>query len=269
MRMCNDASDSETPVMLIVEDNEDMRFFISDHFSDAYHIYTAITGSEGLRKALEIIPDIIISDVMMPEMSGIDMCRHLKENKLSSHIPVVLLTARDSEIAVTEGYQVGADDYVSKPFSTELFEVRVRNLLKNRQRLRDCFIAAYLNQATHTKTDTGMDAHFMNELTLFIDRNIDEPMLNVEKLSDELNMSRVSLYRKIKSLTGLSAIEFIRGYKIKKAAELLLQSTYNVNEVCYKTGFSDVDYFRKCFKSQYGLSPKEYACSKKTALRFM
>lgn len=258
------------PVMLIVEDDEDMRFFISDHFSDNYRIHTATNGNDGMRKALELIPDIIISDVMMPGMSGIDMCRHLKENKLSSHIPIILLTARDSEIAVTEGYLVGADDYVSKPFSTELLEVRTGNLLKNRKRLRDCFLAAHPDNFVKTRTDIGMvDSRFIDELTLFIDTNIDEPILNVEKLSDKLNMSRVSLYRKIKSLTGLSVIEFIRGYKIKKAAELLLQSTYNVNEVCYKTGFSDVDYFRKCFKSQYGLSPKEYACSKKPALRFV
>jgi len=265
----NENIQDEMPVMLIVEDDEDMRFFISDHFSDAYRVHTAVNGSDGMRKALEIIPDIIISDVMMPEMSGIDMCRHLKENKVSSHIPIVLLTARDSEMAVIEGYQVDADDYISKPFSTDLLEVRTRNLLKNRKRLRDCFLAACLGNAVQNKNNTGMDHQFMNELTLFIETNIDEPVLNVEKLSDKLNMSRVSLYRKIKSLTGLSVIEFIREYKIKKAAELLLQSTYNVNEVCYKTGFTDVDYFRKCFKLQYGLSPKEYACSKRVALRFV
>lgn len=269
MKTYNGIAQAEMPVMLVVEDDEDMRFFISDHFSDTYRIHTAINGIDGMRKALDIIPDIIISDVMMPGMSGIDMCRNLKENKSSSHIPIILLTARDSEMAVTEGYLVGADDYISKPFSTELLDVRAGNLLKNRKRLRDCFLAAYPDNFIKAKTGNGMDSRFMHELTFFIDTNIDEPVLNVEKLSDKLNMSRVSLYRKIKSLTGLSVIEFIREYKIKKAAELLLQSTYNVNEVCYKTGFSDVDYFRKCFKSQYGLSPKEYACSKKSALRFV
>ncbi len=248
----------EKPLMLIVEDNPDVLSFMTSHFKERYHVYTARNGKEGWEMALNRIPDIIISDVMMPEMSGTDFCRQLKTDERTSHIPVILLTARTPLTYRMEGFETGADDYITKPFSLALLQVRVTNLLYSRKLLRERYRKDITLQPTNVAI-TPADELFLGKVMQFIDDNIMEPSLNVEQLGKEVNMSRATLYRKIKALTNQSTIEFIRSVRLKKAAQLLKLNEYTVNEVAYMVGFSDVDYFRKWFKHDFGVTPKEYA----------
>jgi ligand-binding sensor domain-containing protein/signal transduction histidine kinase/DNA-binding response OmpR family regulator len=251
----------DTPIMLIVEDNIDVLHFITAHFEDSFKVFTAPNGKLGIEKALEVIPDIIISDVMMPEMSGIELCKIIKTDVNTSHIPIILLTARTPLIYRIEGLETGADDYVTKPFSIKMVESRVWNLLHTRLQLREKYSREITLQPTN-QAITSLDEIFLNKVMNFIENNLTESTLNVEDLGKEVFMSRVTLYRKIKSLTNLTVIEFIRSIRLKKAAQFLKNSGYNVGEVAYLVGFSDIDYFRKCFKEQFGKTPKEYACDK-------
>lgn len=244
--------------MLIVEDNEDMLFFLSEHFSSLYKVYTAVSGEEGWQLLYSVLPDIVISDVMLPGITGIDLCQMAKTDARTSHIPLVLLTARGADDARITGFQRGADEYIAKPFNVELLQVRVENLLHSRQLLQQHFQKAMAG-LPEVQAMNAPDEMFLEQVIRFIEENIMEPVLNVECLSQEVNMSRITLYRKLKALTGLTAIEFIRNIRLKKAAQLLKSRAFNVNEACYMTGFSDVDYFRRCFKTAFGTSPKEYA----------
>jgi len=253
----------ETPVMLIVEDNNDVLNFISSHFEDSFQVIIASNGKEGIEKALSFIPDIIISDVMMPEVSGVDLCRIIKSDSRTSHIPIILLTARTPLIYRIEGLETGADDYLTKPFSIKMVESRVWNLLHTRQQLRERYSREVTLQPTN-QAITSLDEVFLHKVMSFIENNLTEPTLNVEDLGKDVNMSRVTLYRKIKSLTNQSVIEFIRTVRLRRAAQLLKSSGYNVGEVAYMVGFSDIDYFRKCFKEQFGKTPKEYIQEKET-----
>lgn len=248
----------EKPVMLIVEDNAEVLNFIANNFSADYMVHTAADGVEGLKLATELIPDMIISDVMMPNMNGITLCSKIKTDPRTSHIPVILLTARTPLIFKLEGLETGADDYITKPFSIDILETRVRNLIESRKKLRDRYRKEISLQPQNVAI-TSPDEKFLAKVMSFIERNMAETTLSVEELGKEVGMSRVTLYRKIKALTGQTAIEFIRGVRIKRAAQLLEQNKFNVSEVAYMVGFIDVDYFRKCFKEQYGHTPKEYA----------
>ncbi|QKJ29027.1 response regulator [Mucilaginibacter mali] len=248
----------EKPVMLIVEDNAEVLNFIANNFSADYVVHTAADGVEGLKLATELIPDMIISDVMMPNMNGITLCSKIKTDARTSHIPVILLTARTPLIFKLEGLETGADDYITKPFSIDILETRVRNLIESRKKLRDRYRKEISLQPQNVAI-TSPDEKFLAKVMAFIERNMAETTLSVEELGKEVGMSRVTLYRKIKALTNQTAIEFIRGVRIKRAAQLLEQNKFNVSEVAYMVGFIDVDYFRKCFKEQYGHTPKEYA----------
>lgn len=250
-------------IILIVEDNADMLFFLNDHFSALYKVVTAMNGENGWEIVQNIIPDLIISDLMMPGMSGIEFCRLVKENDSTMHIPFILLTAKDTDESKIIGFKTGADDYVCKPFNIDLLEVRVENLFTKQMRLQEHHrkIAEnyILNTDKHIPTEKE---EFIQKIVDFVHENILEPELNVERLSLSLNMSRITLYRKMKALTGLTTIEFIRNIRLQKAAQLLLEGRYNVNEVCYAVGFSDTDYFRKSFKSFFGILPSDYAATK-------
>ncbi|MES2276169.1 MAG: two-component regulator propeller domain-containing protein [Bacteroidota bacterium] len=250
--------DAERPVMLIVEDNPEVLNFVAGNFSSNYTVHTAADGVEGLKLALELMPDIVISDVMMPNMNGITLCSKLKTDTRTSHIPVILLTARTPLIFKLEGLETGADDYITKPFSIDILESRVRNLVDSRKKLRDRYRKEISLQPQNVAI-TSPDEKFLVKVMAFIEANMSETTLSVEELGKEVGMSRVTLYRKIKALTNQTAIEFIRGIRIKRAAQLLEQNKFNVSEVAYMVGFVDVDYFRKCFKEQYGYTPKEYA----------
>ncbi|MDR6783229.1 ligand-binding sensor domain-containing protein/signal transduction histidine kinase/AraC-like DNA-binding protein [Pedobacter africanus] len=252
------AIDKERLILLIVEDNPDVRQFIAGHFETEFEIHQAENGNKGLELATELIPDIIISDVMMPGMDGIALCSNIKSDTRTSHIPIILLTARTPLIYKIEGYETGADDYITKPFNLNMLEARVWNLLDSRLKLRERYRKEISLQPKNVAI-TSPDEKFLEKAMAYIEQNISEPSLSVEELGKEVGMSRVTLYRKIKALTDQTAIEFIRSIRLKRAAQLLEQNKLNVNEVAYMVGFQDIDYFRRCFKEQFGYTPKEYA----------
>ncbi|MFZ5941013.1 MAG: two-component regulator propeller domain-containing protein [Bacteroidota bacterium] len=244
--------------LLIVEDNDYLRDYLQALFPPGFIISTASDGEEGLKKAIELIPDLIISDVMMPVMDGVAMTRAIKTNIQTSHIPVVLLTARTNLIYKREGYDVGADDYITKPFNQGLLKTRVHNILKSRKQFREKLLKDYITRPQDELNISTPDQQFLSRLTDVIERNIHENEINARLLADELGMSHSVIYKKIKALTGLSLIEFIRDFKLKRAAVLLSKYRMNITDVCYKVGFSDRRYFSKLFKIKYGVPPSEF-----------
>ena len=256
-----DGTDNKVPVMLVVEDNVDVRKLVAGNFEGDFEIHEAADGEQGLAIAREVIPDIIISDVMMPRMSGIAFCKEIKTDHRTSHIPVILLTARTPLIFKLEGLEIGADDYITKPFNLHFLEARVWNLLDSRQKLRERYRKEFFLQPKDVALNSP-DEIFLGKVTKFIEDNMAEPALNVEELGKEIGMSRITLYRKIKGLTNQTVVEFIRSFRLKRAAQLLVQNHLQVNEISYMVGFQDVDYFRKCFKEQFGYTPTEVAKGK-------
>lgn len=249
--------ESDKPLLLIIEDNEEVQQYLAEVFKERYTLQLAADGVSGLELATRHLPDIIISDVMMPGMNGVELCHALKNDSRTSHIPVILLSARSTVSFIREGYETGADDYITKPFSISLLTSRVKNLLDSRKLLRERYSRNF-TLASDNDPITGPDDIFLKAVIAFIEENIAEPSLNVEELAGAVNMSRVTLYRKLKALTNQTIVEFIRIIRLKKAARLLATQQYNVNEVAYMTGFSDPDYFRKWFKKEFGKTPTEY-----------
>ncbi|RLD60672.1 MAG: hypothetical protein DRI95_15180 [Bacteroidetes bacterium] len=251
----------EKPLMMVVEDNLEVCNFIKSLFIENYRVKTAHNGKKGLQEIIKFIPDIIVSDIMMPEMDGIELCRLLKTDKRTCHIPVILLTARTELTFKYEGLETGADDYVQKPFSAKYLKMKVKNLLKQRKLMQEHF---YRNSIVKPEelALSSMDENLINKAVQYIEKNINDPKLNVDNLSKELALSRVHFYRKIKSITNLTAVEFIRNIRLKKAAQLLEGRTYNIDEVKFMVGINDANYFRTSFKKQFGLNPKDYAKKK-------
>ncbi|UBM58704.1 helix-turn-helix domain-containing protein [Marinilongibacter aquaticus] len=248
---------SDCPLVLIVEDNLDIRAYLVGIFGANYRIVTATNGEEGTERALEFIPDLIISDVMMPRMNGIEMCSLLKRDFKTSHIPIILLSARTSLIFKVNGLETGADDYVGKPFTPQILELKVKNLLENRRRLREKFVKEF-NLSPKELTVNTADERFLEILIEGIEKNMKNPDFGIEFLGREVKMTRGHLYRKIKAITDMTASEFVRSVRLRHAAHLLRNSLLNVNEICFEIGFQDPNYYRKCFKKMYGVSPSEY-----------
>ncbi len=247
--------------MLIIEDNEDVLNFIKAGFEGDFEVHTALNGLSGFKAAKEIIPDIIISDVMMPGQNGMELCQEIKSDVYTSHIPVILLTARTQFIFKMEGIETGADDYITKPFNFSMLEARVWNLIETRQKLRQRY-RREVKLDPQNITINNLDEAFLNKMLNYIELHITNPELSVEQLSQEVAMSRSSFYKKIKSLTNQTGVEFIRSIRIKRAAQLLANGQFTVNEVAYMVGFLDVNYFRKCFKEQFSHTPREHPLSK-------
>jgi len=245
--------------LLIVEDNDYLRDFLTTLFPPNFSILTASNGKEGLSIAVEHIPDLIISDVMMPEMDGVAMTKSLKTSIQTSHIPVVLLTARTNLVYKKEGFDIGADDYITKPFNQSLLKSRVYNILKSRRQLSEKVLREYITRPREELNISTPDQQFLSRLTLVIEENIHENELSARLLASELGMSHSVIYKKIKALTGLSLVEFIRDFKLKRAAVLLSKYEMNISDVCYNVGFSDRRYFSKLFKQKFGVPPSEYA----------
>jgi DNA-binding response OmpR family regulator len=243
--------------LLVVEDNIDICNYIVELLSDEFTILQAFDGKEGLEMALEKSPDLIISDVMMPIMDGIELTHHLKTNVTTSHIPVILLTARASFMNKMEGFETGADDYITKPFNEQLLRARIKNILKNRSLLHEKF---HLNETNDLGelVKNKKDQEFLENLGQFIETNIDSENLSAILVAKELGMSHSVLYKKLKTITGLSLIEYIRDYRLKKAKELLTSKQYSLSEVCYLVGYSDRKYFSKLFKERFGNPPTFY-----------
>lgn len=250
------------PMILVVEDNDDIREYITTSFSNDYRILSANNGKEGLEQAQHHIPDIIISDIMMPVMDGIELCKLIKEDIRISHIPVILLTAKDSIQDKEEGYESGADSYLTKPFSAKLLHSRVHNLLESRKKLA----LLITNRTKELKPEQSqesmklsrLDEEFLNRFTAIVEENIDTPQLDMPFMIGKMNMSHSTLYRKVKGLTGISGNEFIRKIRLKNSLRLLMEEGLNISEAAYASGFNDLGYFRACFKEEYGMAPSEY-----------
>ncbi len=246
--------DSSKPSVLIIDDNADIRSYVHGLLHSDYTVIEAADGSEGIRKAMKYVPDLIISDVMMPGIDGIECCRRLKSELQTCHIPVILLTACSLDEQRIQGYDGGADSYISKPFSSQLLLARVRNLIDSHRRLKQFFG----DGQTLAKEDVcDMDKDFVEKFKALIDAKMGDSGLNVEDLGKDMGLSRVQLYRKIKSLTNYSPNELLRIARLKKAASLLASSDMTVAEIGYEVGFSSPSYFTKCYKEQFGESPTD------------
>lgn len=247
--------------ILVVEDNPEVRSYIRSVFDGKYRVLEAENGQEGRELAEKENPDLIISDVMMPVLDGINLCKQIKENIKTSHIPVILLTARTSLIFRIEGLENGADDYINKPFNHQVLALKVRNLIKARKQLQQSFQDNTLAIEPKKVTLTAADETFIKNALDSIEQNMSNSAFSVEDLGKDTGMSRMQLYRKLKALTGQSANEFIRSIRLKRAAQLLAQQQLTIAEVTYEVGFTDLQYFRNCFKKQFRVTPSEYAAN--------
>ena len=252
--------DSSRMSVLVIDDNADIRSYIHGLLSAEYSVIEAANGSEGIRKAMKYVPDLIISDVMMPGIDGIECCRRLKSELQTCHIPVILLTACSLDEQRIQGYDGGADSYISKPFSSQLLLARIHNLIDSHQRLKQFFG----DRQTLAKEDIcDLDKDFVEKFKALIEEKMGDSELNVEDLGREMGLSRVQLYRKIKSLTNY-ANELLRMSRLKRAASLLASSGMTVAEIAYEVGFTSPSYFTKCYKEQFGESPTEFLKRKGT-----
>lgn len=247
----------DKPLVLLVEDNDEFREYLKEVFQKDYRIIEAANGKIGLDMALEHVPDLIVSDVMMPEMDGTELCRSIKTDRRISHIPVVLLTARAEEEQQLQGYQTGADAYVTKPFRLDILQVRIANLISQREQLQKQFQQHIAIRPSEVPV-RSMDEQFVNGAVRVVEANLANPEYTVEELSDAMSMSRVYLYKKILSLTGKTPVEFIRIIRIRRAADLLAKSQLTVSEIAYQVGFNNPKYFTKLFKEEYQTLPTEY-----------
>lgn len=243
--------------MLIIDDNDDIRNFLVDEFSKHFMVDTAEDGKQGLEKARENNPDLIICDVMMPEMDGFEVTRYLKEDFQTCHIPIILLTAHSSIEHQVEGIQSGADAYIMKPFSLKFLVVRVFKLIEQREQLKKRFSNEYVLDG-NLITSTDKDKEFYNLINKILDDHLADYQFSVDKFAELAKLRRTIFYKKVKGITGLSPNELIKIKRLKKAAELLLTGEFTVSEVSFKVGFEDPFYFSKCFKAQYKCSPSKY-----------
>ena len=247
---------TDKPEVLIIDDNVDIRTYLRSVLSEKYNVSEAANGKAGLELARKIVPDIVLSDIMMPVMDGLAFCQQLKTDKAISHIPVILLTARSLDEQRAEGYEHGADAYLSKPFSLRLLFSRIDNLIQSRKKLSKLFSNSDENDAFE-KLSNETDKTFAAQLRKIIQDNLSDNEFNVERIGDEIGLSRVQLYRKVKALTGYSPVEMLRKARLTRARHLLRTTEKTVSEVAYAVGFSTPSYFSKCYKDEFGESPKK------------
>jgi len=247
----------DAPVILLVEDNEDFRFYLKDNLKLSYKVVEASNGKEGWQKALALHPHLVVSDISMPEMNGIELCEKLKTDRRTRHIPVILLTALTAEDDQLKGLETGANDYMTKPFNFEILHSKIKNLLTLHQTFKKTYTKQINLQAPEMEIESD-DLKFLNKVLLYIEKNLNNEQLSVEDLSKHIGMSRVSLYKKCLNVTGVTPVDYIRSVKLEKAAVLLEKSNKTVAEICYMTGFGTPNYFAKLFKAKYNMLPSEY-----------
>jgi signal transduction histidine kinase/ligand-binding sensor domain-containing protein/DNA-binding response OmpR family regulator len=252
------------PIALIIEDNLEVNDYIVSLLKPNYQTFFALNGKDGLKIALEIIPDVVISDVMMPEMNGYELCHHLKSAIQTSHIPVILLTAQSDSEAQIKGVNEGADVYLSKPFNPQVLRSHIKNILDSRKKLKELF-AQKISLGPSEVEITSFEGEFIKKVISHIEENISNSDFQKDALSDEMNMSRSTFYRKLKAITGMSGSEFIRFIKIQRSAQLLVSGEFNIKQIAYEVGFNDTKHFRKCFIKQYEMTPTEYIKKEKIA----
>ncbi|MEN8248098.1 MAG: response regulator [Bacteroidota bacterium] len=254
--------DETIPTLLVIDDNPDIRGFVRSLLEREYTVLEAEDGEKGLEIIKSETVDIVISDVMMPGIDGIELCRRIRNDESISHIPLILLTARTSNIYQVSGIKTGADDYITKPFAPEVLRARVANLLSSRERLKDYYSKKIRLEASNIDIP-DREAEFITKAIKLVEDNISDTDFTIDNLQNALNMSQSTLYRKIKSLTGETPTGFIRGIRLKYAAQLLSKRGLSVSEVIYSSGFNDSKYFRECFKKQFGCLPSKYIELKK------
>jgi signal transduction histidine kinase/ligand-binding sensor domain-containing protein/DNA-binding response OmpR family regulator len=243
--------------ILVVEDNEDLRFYLKDNLKSQYHVVEAVNGKEGWEKAKQISPDLVVSDVMMPLMDGMELAKKLRSDTITAHIPVILLTAVGNTDKQVEAYKLGISDYITKPFTFEILESRINNLFDQQKLLQKKF-QKQIEVNPSEITVTPLDEQFITQALQVVEKNMDNPDFSVEDLSREMLMSRVGLYKKILSLTGRSPLEFIRSIRLKRAAQLLEKSGKSVSEIAYEVGFNNPKVFTKYFKEEFKKLPSQY-----------
>ena len=253
--------DEDTPTVLIVDDNADIRAYLRTILQDKYHLLEAEDGQRGLEVAREQVPDLIVSDVMMPVMNGLEFCQQVKNDIISSHIPVILLTARALDQHQIEGYQSGADAYITKPFSPELLKARIHNLLHSRHQLKDLWGVKSATESTTLQAETAdpdtapIEDAFISKFKKIVEKRLVNSNLSVEDLAVDMGLSRVQLYRKVKALTGCTPVDLLRKARLAQAQKLLQDSDLSVSEIAYQVGFASPSYFTKCYKDEYGTVP--------------
>lgn len=254
----NVAENSDRESILVVEDSADMLSFLCDQLGYQYAILRATNGKEGLSLARHEVPDLIVTDIMMPQMNGMEFCEHLKKDSLTSHIPVIMLTAKEGLENKLEGLETGADEYITKPFDERELFVRIKNLIEQRKELRKKFTQQITLQPKNIAV-SSVDALFLEKVEVAIEQNLSSSEFGIPQLQDFLAMSKTQLHRKMKALTDHAPGEFLRHYRLKRAAQLLEQDGGNITEIAFAVGFGSLSYFTRSFKELYGLSPSEYA----------
>ncbi|WP_440133689.1 response regulator transcription factor, partial [Chitinophaga sancti] len=245
------------PVILLIEDSEDFRFYLKDNLGQYFHIIDAPNGLAGWNILQQTLPNIIVSDVSMPEMDGLELCRKIRQQARTAHLPVILLTARASEEDQLEALDNGASEYITKPFNFEMLLSRIRNIITQQQTLKKTF-QQHIEAHPEEIAISSQDEQFIQQALQIVEKNISNPDFSVEELSRELFMSRVSVYKKLLTLTGKPPIEFIRSIRLKRAAQLLEKSQLTIAEIAYEVGFNNPKYFSRYFKLEYGVLPSAF-----------
>jgi YesN/AraC family two-component response regulator len=259
---------SDKPALLIVEDNPDVREYISMILGNEYRIFEAKDGEEGLKKSFELIPDLIISDIMMPKMDGFQLCSKLKTDSRTSHIPVIMLTAKATMNDKISGLEIGADDYIMKPFEAEELKARIKNLLEQRRRLHEHFRKYGLVESAEggeEKNITPVDQKFLQKALAIINEHLSDTSFGVETMADDMAVSRSLLLKKINALVGEPPSELIKRTRLSKAAKLIENNSGNISEIALEVGFSNPSYFAEAFKKQFGVAPTHYHQNNKTS----
>jgi response regulator RpfG family c-di-GMP phosphodiesterase len=252
-----EADPGKPTIILVVDDSPDMRTYIREALVQNYTVMEAANGKEGIRLAEEYIPDIIVSDVAMPEADGFELCRTVKKNVATSHIPIILLSVKASADSVIKGLETGVDDYITKPFNPEILKARIKNLLDLRSQWQLTMKREMSGKPV--KMDVSpIDREFIADLEKVLEKNLSDPDFNVEALCKKLYMSHPTVYRKIQALSGVSPTDYIRSYRLKRAAHLLESGFGSVTEVAFEVGFSSRTYFSKCFKEQFQQLPSDF-----------
>jgi len=262
----------DLPVILVAEDDEDSRWLIVSELEGSYRVIEADNGKKALSMTLEQIPDLVVTDIMMPVMDGVELCRRVKEHPFTAHIPVVMLTAKSSVESQIEGFETGADAYITKPFSMELLKAQIQNLLVMRRQLRQRFsaqLSATESRASRqSPADAGvpgqplfqnaMDQEFWTEILDVLNRRSAEVDFSIDSLADELGMSQRSLQRKIKAVSDRTPVQLIAEYRLKQAVRLLVDTSRAITDVAYESGFGDLSHFYRLFKKRFGRNPSQY-----------
>lgn len=249
-------SGQERPTVLVIEDNHDLRNYIKRHLIEKYDVVETENGKAGLEKALLVIPDIVITDWMMPEMDGLEVCRSLKSDQRTSHIPIIMVTALASDDSKLQGLETGADEYLTKPFDNRELNLRIKKLIESRRLLRERY-SRELHLGPKKIEVASMDEKFLEKVMEAIETHSGDPDFSMEKFGQEVGLSRMQLHRKLKALTGESPGEFLRAMRLKRARQLLEARAGNVSEIAYEVGFNNLSYFSKCYREQFGMSPNE------------